>query len=175
MKRLLSLISLLMISTSCGPPGVGLFSANAPAGVGDGPCASGLWWNGGNQGSGQMMPGEACVACHTSGGEGPRDRFMGTAYGAVNETSLCSALDVPSGAVVEILDLNDVVKITIPINSVGNFYSTRQQTFTGAYKARVVANGKTNAMAASQTVGDCNTCHTAAGASGAPGRVMYPL
>jgi cytochrome c553 len=174
MKRLLVLISLVMACASCGPAGVGRFSANAPPGVGDGPCASGLWWNGGTQGSGQMMPGEACVACHSSSGEGPRDRFMGTAYGAAQETSLCMAYQVPSGAVVEILDTNDVVKLTLPIDSSGNFYSTRNQTFTGAYKARVTANGKTNAMSASQTDGDCNTCHTAKGLNGAPGRVMYP-
>ena len=164
MKRLPLLISLVVLSASCGP-----------AGVGSGPCASGMWWTGGNQGSGQMNPGQACVACHVSGGEGPQDRFMGTAYGALQETSLCSADNVPSGAVVEILDLNDVVKLTLPIDSVGNFYSSRNQTFAGAYKARVKANGKVNAMSASQTSGDCNTCHTAAGASGAPGRVLYPL
>jgi hypothetical protein len=47
-------------------------------------------------------------------------------------------------------------------------------TFPVPYTARVKANGKVNAMAAAQTNGDCNSCHTAAGAEGAPGRVLFP-
>jgi hypothetical protein len=34
--------------------------------------------------------------------------------------------------------------------------------------------GKTRAMVAPQTNGDCNSCHTENGANKAPGRVLLP-
>jgi mono/diheme cytochrome c family protein len=43
------------------------------------------------------------------------------------------------------------------------------------YTAKVVQNGKTRAMGAAQTSGDCNACHTPTGANGAPGRVTIPI
>lgn len=149
-------------------------------------CASGRAWKGGTTESEQMNPGFACRACHLGQnfqGQNPNGRpepdtayfFMGTAYSAPHEADLCAAASVPADAVVEILDTNDVVQLTLPINAAGNFASqSTTAAFPMPYKARVKANGKVNVMASAQSNGDCNTCHTAAGAEGAPGRVLFP-
>ena len=100
---------------------------------------------------------------------------MGTAYSAPQQADLCAAATVPSDAVVEILDASDVVQLTMKVNAAGNFRSP--STAAGLpmpYKARVRAGGKTNVMGGAQTNGDCNSCHTAAGAEGAPGRILFP-
>lgn len=61
------------------------------------------------------------------------------------------------------------------INAAGNFRSpSTSANVPLPYRARVRAGGKVNAMAGAQSDGDCNSCHTAAGAEGAPGRVMFP-
>lgn len=149
-------------------------------------CTSGQTWTGGTNESEVMNPGFACRSCHLGnnfqnqnpGGVAEKGKayfFMGTAYGSVKQADLCAAADVPSGAVVEILDMNDAVQATLTINAAGNFYSKSTSAgFTLPYKARVKANGKTNAMGSAQMDGDCNTCHTATGLNGAPGRVFFP-
>jgi hypothetical protein len=148
-------------------------------------CMSGQHWTAGNSESELMNPGLACRSCHLGqnfqnqnpGGQAePRKAyfFMGTAYPAPHQEDLCAST-VPSDAVIEILDTTDVVKLTLPVNAAGNFRS--MSTMAGVpvpYKARVRANGKVNTMGAAQSDGDCNTCHTALGASGAPGRIFFP-
>jgi len=42
------------------------------------------------------------------------------------------------------------------------------------YTAKVKYNGLERVMVASQTTGDCNSCHTQAGTKGAPGRILLP-
>lgn len=134
-----------------------------------------------------MNPGFACRSCHLGqnfqgqnpGGDREPSKayfFMGTAFTIPSNEDLCAASGVPSDAVVEILDANDAVKLTLQINSVGNFRSTNTAAgFTLPYKARVRAGGKTNAMATPQMNGDCNSCHTATGLEGAPGRIVFPM
>lgn len=168
-----------LVLAACGGPAPAGFEG-APAGSA---CASGLVWKG--EESAEMNPGMACRACHLGqnfAGQNPTGQrepkraffFMGTAYAAAHEIDSCRSANVPAGAVVEILDANDVVQATLPINAAGNFYSASTTAgFTLPYKARVVANGKTNAMASPQMEGDCNTCHTAQGSGGAPGRIMW--
>lgn len=171
-----------MIS-ACGG-GSSLFGyAAAPPGA---TCASGEVWVQGNAESATMNPGYACRSCHSGqnfNGQNPfasRESgrayfFMGTAYSSLHETDLCAANQVPSDAVVEILDANDVVQLTLPVNSVGNFYSNSTQAQVSLpYRAQVRANGKVQAMGQAQTVGDCNTCHTNVGLNGAPGRIVWP-
>lgn len=134
-----------------------------------------------------MNPGYACRSCHLGQnfeGQNPgMERepskayfFMGTAFSVPGNEDLCAASGVPSDAVVEILDANDVVQATLTINAVGNFRSMSTTAgFTLPYKARVKAGGKVNAMASPQMNGDCNTCHTATGREGAPGRILFPM
>ena len=63
--------------------------------------------------------------------------------------------------------------LTLAPNGAGNFYSER--AVAGPYRAKVVTAAGERAMTAQQTSGDCNSCHTPAGANGAPGRIMLPL
>ena len=68
----------------------------------------------------------------------------------------------------------DGIEHTLTVNAVGNFHADKHTTFSLPYHARVVAAGKTRAMSAAQTDGDCNGCHTEAGAQNAPGRIALP-
>lgn len=174
------LVALGVVLAGCGGAlGPGFGSSNT--------CASGQSWKGGTSESELMNPGFACRACHLGqnfqgqnpgggGGEpGKAYFFMGTAFSTPHEPDLCAAADVPADAVVEILDGTDTVKLSLPINAAGNFRSRSTTAgFPLPYKARVVAGGKTVAMASAQMEGDCNTCHTAAGTGGAPGRILLP-
>jgi mono/diheme cytochrome c family protein len=115
-----------------------------------------------------MAPGQACVACH-SRGEGPRYSIAGTVYPTAHEPDNC--LGSPGGVSVVITGADGAV-VTLPVNSAGNF-SLRTRVAT-PYTAKVVAGGKVRVMATPQTNGDCNACHTQAGTSLAPGRVVAP-
>ena len=42
------------------------------------------------------------------------------------------------------------------------------------FRAKVVFAGKERSMGTAQSTGDCNSCHTATGANGAPGRIVLP-
>jgi hypothetical protein len=123
-----------------------------------------------------MNPGEACVACHSQG-DGPGWWLGGTVFAWGKVPDRCeppTTVDLTQVQVI-ITDVNGTDH-TLHVNSVGNFFPNFQSGFIpqGAYHAKVVYNGKTRAMSASQTNGDCNSCHTATGANGAPGRVAIP-
>jgi mono/diheme cytochrome c family protein len=119
--------------------------------------------------SSAMEPGNPCVSCHAQNG-GPRLTIAGTVYPTAHEPSRCYATGV-TGAVVVITDKNGA-KTNITVNSVGNFYSTK--TIAMPYTAVVTYMGKSRAMAAAQTSGDCNACHTENGDMNAPGRILLP-
>ena len=109
-----------------------------------------------------MQPGVACRACHLTTEPGKAYFFMGTAYASPHQADLCASDSTLTGAVVEILDTNDVVQLTLPINAAGNFRSLKTAANVPVpYKARVKAGGKTSAMAAAQTV----TAYSANGAT----------
>lgn len=133
-------------------------------------CTSGAT-NTASEGS-QMRPGRACNACHAqSGGEAPQFSIAGTVYPTAHEPDNC--VGVGSGAVqVVIMDTNGNTQLTLSTNSSGNFDS--RTAISTPYRAKVVANGKERVMSATQTDGDCNSCHTETGANGAPGRIMAP-
>jgi len=138
-------------------------------------CASNLTWSFGNSGNGAMNPGEACVTCHAARRRGPLDGFMGTVYPSAHEATLCMVSSVPSGLSVEILDTSGVVRRSFPITSLsdGNFHGGSIGT-PSPYTARVMLNGVVKSqMVGPQTNGDCNVCHTAQGAQGAPGRIHW--
>ncbi len=137
-------------------------------------CTSGQTWRG-EEGRG-MNPGEACISCHSSrrGDEGgPLFTIAGTVYATAHEPNMCiGGTGAAAGATVVVTDANGT-NYRLPVGSSGNF--TYQGTIATPYKAKVVgANGSVRAMSASQTNGDCNTCHTQNGANGAPGRIFAP-
>jgi len=146
-------------------------AAGAPAGNGCGAtCTSGRTWTGGNEGSQNMNPGMACIQCHASD-EGPRFSIAGTAYPTIAEPDLCYGAPSSSGAQVVITGADGRV-LTLSLNGAGNFFS--EMAVAKPYHAKVVTAGSERAMTAEQTSGDCNSCHTPAGANGAPGRILLP-
>lgn len=147
---------------------------NAVDGGGGGPnpyntptkCTSGAYWVKDNNMA--MRPGEACQACHQKQG-GPYYSVAGTVYPSAHEPADCNGS--PGGMSVVVTDKNNKV-VTVGVNSVGNFATGA--AITAPFFVKVVAGNKARAMIGSLTSGDCNSCHTEAGANGAPGRVMAP-
>jgi hypothetical protein len=117
-----------------------------------------------------MEPGNACITCHKQKGEGPSYAIAGTVYPTGHEPTRCKA-PAAAGAIVVITDKNGK-KYNLTVNSVGNFAASG--TLALPYTAEVQFKGKTRAMVAPQTNGDCNSCHTENGANKAPGRVLLP-
>ena len=137
--------------------------------VTDTACSAQLKWNGGNSGSALMNPGMDCIACHQK--EGPKFAIAGTVFAKFSETDLCQG---KSGIVVEITDATGVV-VKATTNAAGNFsIDSKSIALTMPYTAKVTYGGKERNMNSQQTIGACNSCHTAAGTSGAPGRIIIP-
>jgi hypothetical protein len=124
-----------------------------------------------------MRPGEPCRKCHVVLGQATGKTFDvgGTVYLTAHEPDDCNGVNV-SGAVVVITDAKGA-EHTLAVNSVGNFYHNDLFGF-GAFpmpiQAKVVYGGKERVMATPVSTGDCNSCHTETGTSGAPGRIMLP-
>ena len=129
-------------------------------------CTSGKFWTSGTGSS--MAPGEACQACHQQKG-GPSYSIAGTVYPTAHEPKDCDGDPGPLSVVVT--DANAKV-VTLGVNGAGNFMS--QSTVAAPFNVKVTSSNGTRAMAGSLTSGDCNSCHTQAGANGAPGRILAP-
>lgn len=135
-------------------------------------CLSGQQWQGGDEESTLMHPGMSCITCHDAANEGPHYAIAGTVFGDFDEPDDCAGVE---GVTVEITG-NDGTVFELPTNAAGNFRLTASQAdaLVMPYTARVVDGGNIRAMSAAQTDGDCPSCHTSAGASGAPGRIVAP-
>jgi hypothetical protein len=132
-------------------------------------CTSMKYWTSGNSGS--MRPGEACIACHARG-EGPPFNLAGTVFPTAHEPNDCNGTGGSlAGAKVVVTDKNGSI-ITMTPDSVGNF--SYQGALVTPFTAKVVQNGQERIMVTPQTSGDCNSCHTQAGMSSAPGRIIVP-
>jgi hypothetical protein len=119
-----------------------------------------------------MRPGEACIACH-SRGDGPIFAIAGTAYPTGHEYDDCYGR-AAQGASVTVTDKNNVSR-SFTVNSAGNFSGSASGGWPAfPITAKITFNGKTRAMSGAVSSGDCNTCHTLNGASGAPGRIALP-
>jgi hypothetical protein len=112
-----------------------------------------------------MRPGDTCLksGCHLTGAE--TFYIGGTVYPTLHEPLNCNG---KSGVQVVITPASGAA-ITLTTNSAGNFYSATK--IATPYRAKVVVNGVEKAMMATQTNGDCNSCHTQNGASNALGRI----
>jgi hypothetical protein len=133
-------------------------------------CTSGKSWTGGDKGSSSMHPGVACIACHSKSSEPPQFAAAGTVYPTGHEPDNCNSV-LAAPATVVIVDATKKV-FNLTVNSVGNF--SVPGTIAKPYTAKIVYEGRERIMTASQTNGDCNSCHTQAGASLAPGRLLLP-
>jgi hypothetical protein len=131
-------------------------------------CQSGRLWTGGTSGDEQMNPGLACIECH-SRGSGPRFSIAGTVFASSDEKDKCAG---SNGADVYVTGADGRTLKLVP-NDVGNFFTRNSVPFP--YSAFVqTADGKQRRMTATQSNGDCNSCHTQHGDNGAPGRIVVP-
>jgi mono/diheme cytochrome c family protein len=131
-------------------------------------CTSGTTWAQGTPPSALMLPGKACIACHSATG-GPSFTLAGTVYPTLHEPNGCNGASAPNLSVV-IIDAAGKTH-TMPVNAAGNF--TRVTGIPMPYRAMVVNGTKIREMKTLQTDGDCNGCHTEQG-NRSPGRVMAP-
>ncbi len=131
-------------------------------------CTSGQFNN--DRESPRMRPGEACIACH-SRGEGPRFSIAGTLFPTGHEPNDCVGAGPDSGATIVITDANGM-ELTLMPNTSGNFFANGPIAMP--YTAKVVTAEGERPMYSPQTDGDCNSCHTADGDTGAPGRIVLP-
>jgi mono/diheme cytochrome c family protein len=163
LAMLLAAAVMVAAAAGCGSSGGGSTPEN---------CASGKAWSGGNDGAPIMNPGQDCIACHATENEAPKFVIAGTVMGASKDDDNCNGL---SGVKVEITDANGQV-ITLTTNEAGNFYAEEKDTTIALpYTAKITGpSGKTNQMSTAQSTGACNSCHTAKGANGAPGRITIP-
>ncbi len=157
---------------SCAP-------AQDPAFTAPPKCSSGSYWTNGDDGSGSMHPGLACISCHNRG-EGPHFAIAGTVYPTGHEYDDCFGT-AAAGATVTVTDKNGTSH-NAGVNSAGNFY-LGSNAFPGwpvfPITAKVTFNGKTRTMATAVPSGDCSTCHTQNGTAvggipAPPGRIALP-
>jgi hypothetical protein len=135
-------------------------------------CTSGTHWTRGDAESPLMHPGGACIDCHTTEDEGPSFVVAGTLYPTPHEPTDCNGVGSSTGAVVVVTDANGTEHRLTP-NSAGNF-SYEGAAFPFPYSAKVSYDGRERVMVGTQDDGDCNGCHTEAGATRAPGRIFLP-
>lgn len=146
------------------PQDGGIPDSGVDAGA-DGGCPNGQW-DGGDQGSLDMHPGEACIACHTVK-RGPKFRFAGTVFPAAGEANDCNGEQLP--VTVTITDKRGKTA-TATTNNVGNF-GINPNNLQAPYTVKLTQGANTRAMTGTITAGDCNGCHQA---TGAPNRVLAP-
>lgn len=134
-------------------------------------CTSGRTWSG--EENAEMDPGRACVGCHNRGGgeDAPRLTTGGTVMGGPHDKDQCVGV---AGAVVELTGANGQVK-KLTTNSTGNFYLRSEDgSIATPFFAKITYQGRVIRMINPQSNLDCGSCHTALGASGAPGRTIAP-
>jgi hypothetical protein len=162
-----------MISGGGTSPDAGVSSSPDP--FGSPPvCTSGVHWKGGG-GSPSMNPGKPCLSCHGQSGSGaPSFIIAGTVYPTGHEPDLCDGVNGSNQVTVVVTDAKGKVW-NLPVNSAGNFYQPGSAgSVAFPIHAKVTRAGKERDMFGAQSTGDCNGCHTQAGANGAPGRIVEP-
>ena len=150
--------------------------------IADSRCASGYRWIGGKEESQLMMPGSDCLSCHQPSMRSARSRLTdsdepdgyvvaGTVYAAEHEPSDCLGVE---GVLIRITDARGQV-IERVSNRAGNFYiKSSKYRLSLPFTAVISAKGRTRKMEHAECLTSCNTCHTASGMSGAPGRILLP-
>jgi mono/diheme cytochrome c family protein len=157
-------------TAACTDPPPAAVDGGAAFDGGAGACVSGKFWQNGDDGSQLMHPGRNCNACHQLN-DGPNLRIAGTVFHAQHEPDDCDGVSPPPQLTVIITDAkNKTIQLTV--NQAGNFLTENRVNLP--IHAQVTDGKNTRKMTGSVTSGDCNSCHTVAGANGAPGRIMAP-
>jgi hypothetical protein len=111
-----------------------------------------------------MRPGDTCQGCHTF-------NITGTVYPTGHEPTYCDGLGDQS-VTVRVSDAAGRV-IDVTPDTVGNFFY--QGAITYPFTAKVMRGASERPMNTPQSNGECDTCHTATGLVGAPGRIVPPV
>jgi hypothetical protein len=136
-------------------------------------CTSGTFWTNGNTASANMQPGLACAACHLASALAPHPQFIGTVYPSLHEVDGCNG-QVTAGTTVVIRGSDGMV-VSLPVSQPsGNFLSAATTHLALPYSAQITNASRVTSTQTPHNFGDCNSCHTAAGANGAPGRLVAP-
>jgi hypothetical protein len=142
--------------------------------IGDSPpdvsCSTNQSWLGGGAESALMMPGVDCISCHRQQ-DGPEFQVSGTVYPTLNDEDNCIGIE---GVVVR-LEGSDGTVIELQTNASGNFFlfdCDDQPRLVPPYKASVRMGEVEREMQTQQSDTNCASCHTAAGAGDAPGRIV---
>jgi hypothetical protein len=126
-----------------------------------------------NAGESELMePGGTCIGCHASA-DGPTFAIAGTVMSALHDDTNCSGVANVTVAITGA----DGMRVEIASNANGNFFLERWPgTKLFPYMAEVSRGGVAGKMLTprQQGEGDCNSCHSATGASAAPGRIVAP-
>ncbi len=137
-------------------------------------CSSGGYWTAIDSGSPWMNPGLACIKCHRqSPNFSPQFSVAGTVFATAHEPDKCFGVSLATGAQIVITDANGQELSPIRVVSGGNFGAILSG-LSLPYRAKVVVGDRERVMLTPQTNGDCNACHTQAGAQGARGRIIVP-
>jgi mono/diheme cytochrome c family protein len=137
-------------------------------------CTSNQYWPLGDEESPDMRPGVPCIDCHAKGigGErGPSFIFAGTVFLGLHDEDDCFG-STPAGTTVVVTDAVGRV-FEVAVRPRGNFFEEEQEV-TYPIRAEVRRGGQVLAMKDPVPTGDCNTCHSAEGQDGAPGRIIAP-
>jgi hypothetical protein len=100
-------------------------------------------------------------------------------YPTLRDPDDCNGKGPPPTLRVVITD-RDNRTFDLTVNAAGNFLYQSGGSGGGGgpprapFRARVTDGTNTRAMNGTVTSGDCNSCHTAQGRNGAPGRVLSP-
>lgn len=144
-----------------GTGGSGSGGSSGSGGVAGSVCTSMKTWN---DTTGPLMaPGYPCLSCHSFS-------LGGTIYPTAHEANNCDG--ATGGGLSVIVTGANGQTVTMTPNAAGNFYATAP--ISTPFTVKVTSSNGTRVMQTPQTSGDCNSCHTVAGANGAPGRIMTP-
>lgn len=128
------------------------------------------WTRGDDEGSSNMKPGGACMACHAREG-GKVFTIAGTVYPTAHEPDDCNGANGAAAMTIVVTDANGLI-VNARVNGVGNF--SARAAIVPPFRVKVTDGARERAMVGTLTAGDCNTCHTEQGVNGAPGRIIAP-
>ncbi len=153
-------------------------AADDPAFAGPTVCSSGRM--GTNQVGFDMLPGQACNACHRTRAMRFLMGFAGTVYATGHEPDTCVGVDGEArGTRIVVTDAKGQ-ELALPVRASGNFAALRNEPavtrLTAPFAIRVEEGGRVRRMRRTLVTGegDCNGCHTEQGTNGAPGRIAAP-
>ena len=135
---------------------------------GSGVCTTDTYWTQGDEESPLMHPGGDCIQCHADRGEGPGYVFAGTVYDTLDEEDDCNGVQDVEVVVTDA----EGSSWSMTTNAAGNFFlASNRASPVFPITASIDDGAVQHAMVTGQNTGNCASCHTGQGESGAAGRI----